>query len=178
MLHYQQTMAKDDLIRTLLRRGGTASAAELEKLARELTSAKLAEMNDAMRRGTIDRPVKVITLTPNTPAPAKVKGYITQERYLLNKTPREMRDILGLRPVDLATGARVLALTQPLTMQNFENKGYSHLPAGQVWTPVSAFPPGEGVGQWKLVYEVNATLIQDVQPGTRYSRGEQHPATA
>ena len=55
-------MAEDELIAKLLKRGGTASAAELEKLAKELTGAKLAEMNDAIRRGTIDRPVKVITL--------------------------------------------------------------------------------------------------------------------
>jgi hypothetical protein len=172
-------MAEDELIRTLLKRGGgTASAAELEKLAKELTGAKLAEMNDAIRRGTIDRPVKVITLTPNAPPPARVSGYITQERYLLNKTPREMRGILGLRPSDLATGARVLVLTDPLALHDFENKGYSHLPAGQVWTPVSAYPPGQGAGQWKLIREVCAALIEDVESGLRYTRGQQRPTSA
>lgn len=171
-------MAGDDFTSNLLRRGGTASAAELDKLAKELTGAKLAELNGAMRMGTIDRPVKVITLTPNTPVPSRVQGYITQERYLLNKTPREMRDILGLRPIDLATGARVLALTQPLTLQDFENKGYSHLPAGQVWTPVSSYPPGTGAGQWKLLREIPVILIEDVEPGLRYSRGHQQHASA
>jgi len=38
-----------------------------------------------------------------------VRGYITQERFILDKTPDEMREILGLRPIDLTTGARVLA---------------------------------------------------------------------
>ncbi|HYP07336.1 MAG TPA: hypothetical protein VER03_13980 [Bryobacteraceae bacterium] len=171
-------MAEDDLTRKLLKRGGSASAAELEKLAKELTGAKLAELNDAMRRGTVDRPVKVLTLIANSPVPSRVKGYITQERYLLNKTPREMRDILGLRPADLASGARVLALTQPLTLQDFENKGYTHLPAGQVWTPASFYPPGQGAGQWKLLRERPAVLVEDVEPGLRYSRGQQRPASA
>jgi hypothetical protein len=171
-------MAPDDLTRKLLKRSGSASAAELEKLAKELTGAKLSEMNDAIRRETIDRPVKVLTLEPNIPPPARVKGYITQERYLLNKTPREMREILGLRPSDLATGARVLVVTQPLTLQDFENKGYSHLPAGQQWTPLSSYPPGKGAGQWNLIREIAATLIEDVQPGLPYSRGRQRSTTA
>src|SRR4051812_44376932 len=113
-------MPEDDLSRELLKRGGTASAAELERLAKELTLAKLAEMNAAMRMRTIDRPVKVITLTKML-APARVKGYITQERFLLNRTPREMREILGLRPTDLNTGARVLAISDPLALSDFEN---------------------------------------------------------
>jgi hypothetical protein len=45
-------MPPDDLTNQLLKRGGGASAAELDKLARELTHAKLAEFNDAMRCGT------------------------------------------------------------------------------------------------------------------------------
>lgn len=170
-------MAEDDLTRRLLKRGGTASAAELDRLAKELTGAKLAEMNSAMRMGTIDRPVKVITLT-NMPAPSRVKGYITQERFLLNRTTREIRDILGLRPTDLSTGARVLAISEPLTLLDFENKGYSHLPDGHVWTPASSYPPGKGAGQWKLLRQVMAVLIEDVEPGLRYSRGHQRPASA
>lgn len=169
-------MAEDDQTRRLLKRGGKASAAELDRLAKELTGAKLAEMNGAMQMGTIDRPVKVITLT-KMPAPAKVKGYITQERFLLNRTTREIRDILGLQPTDLNTGARVLAITEPLALSDFENKGYTHLPDGQVWTPVSSYPPGKGAGQWKLLREVSVTLIEDVEPGLRYSRGRQETAS-
>jgi hypothetical protein len=169
-------MPEDDLTRRLLKRGGTASAAELERLAKELTSAKLAEMNAAMRMGTIDRPVKVITLT-KMPPPTRVNGYVTQERFLLNRTPREMREILGLRSTDLNTGARVLAISEPLSLSDFENKGYSHLPDGQVWTPVSSYPPGKGAGQWKLLREVSASLIEDVEPGLRYSRGQQNTAS-
>jgi hypothetical protein len=169
-------MAEDDLVRKLLKRGGSASAAELEKLARELTGAKLSEMNDAIRRGTIDRPVKVLTLTPRTPPPSKVTGYITQERYLLNKTPREMREILGLRPSDLASGARILVVSEPLALRDFENKAYSHLPSGQTWTPVSSYPAGHGAAQWKLLRDVPATLIEDVEAGLRYTRGQQQPS--
>ena len=164
-------MAPDDLTNRLLKRGGKASATELDKLAKELTQAKLAEFNDAMHRGTIDRPVKVITLSEGQLVPARVKGYITQERFILDRTPREMREILGLKSIDLITGARVLAITQVLLLTDFENKGYTHMPAGQVWTPASAYPPGKGAGQWNLLREVTASLIQDVPAGERYRRG-------
>ena len=164
-------MAPDDLTNRLLKRGGKASATELDKLAKELTQAKLTEFNDAMHRGTIDRPVKVITLSESQPVPARVKGYITQERFILDRTPREIREILGLKSIDLITGARVLAITQVLMLSDFENKGYTHMPAGQVWTAASAYPPGKGAGQWNLLRDVTASLIQDVPPGERYRRG-------
>ena len=170
-------MAPDDLTNKLLKRGGTASAAELDKLAKELTQAKLTEFNDAMRRGTIDRPVKVLTLVEGQPAPARVKGYVTQERFLLDRTPREMRQILGLRPIDLITGARVLAVTQPLSLSDFENKGYTYMPAGQVWTPASLYPPGTGAGQWNLIREATVVMIEDVPPGERYHRGRSQRAS-
>ena len=178
MLNYFDTrMAPDDLTNKLLKRGGKASAAELDKLAKELTQAKLTEFNDAMRRGTIDRPVKVLTLAEGQPVPARVKGYITQERFILDRTPREMRDILGLRSIDLITGARVLAVTQPLLLSDFENKGYTYMPAGQVWTPASVYPPGRGAGQWNLIPEVTAVLVEDVSPGERYRRGQPQRAS-
>jgi hypothetical protein len=169
----RQTVAPDDLTNRLLKRGGKASAAELDKLAKELTQAKLSEFNDAMRRATIDRPVKVMTLVENQPVPPRVKGYITQERFILDRTPREIREILGLRSIDLLTGARVLGISQQLQLSDFENKGYTYLPAGQVWTPTSSYPPGRGAGQWNLLHEVTAVLIQDMQPGERYRRGAQ-----
>jgi hypothetical protein len=170
-------MDSGDLTNKLLRRGGKASATELEKLAKELTQAKLAEFNDAMRRGTIDRPVKVLTFAEGQPSPARARGYITQERFLLNRTPREMREILGLRSIDLITGARVLAVAQALLLSDFENKGYTYMPAGQVWTNASAYPPGHGAGQWNLIHDVAVILIEDVQPGERYRRGQpQHRA--
>lgn len=179
MLHYFDTMPQDDdLTNRLLKRGGTASAAELEKLAKELTQAKLAEFNDAMRRGTIDRPVKVLTLSEGQLLPARVRGYITQERFILDRNPREMRDILGLRSIDLITGARILAINEPLLLSDFENKGYTHMPAGQVWTPASTYPPGKGAGQWNLIREVAAVLIEDVKPGERYRRGRPQRASA
>lgn len=165
-------MAPDDLTSQLLRRGGRASAEELDKLAKELTQAKLTELNEAMRREGIDRPVKVLTLTDGQPPPGRVRGYVTQERFILDRNPREMREILGLRSIDLISGARVLAITEPLALHDFENKGYTHMPAGQVWTPASNYPPGRGAGQWSLIREVAATLIQDVQPGERYARGK------
>jgi hypothetical protein len=117
--------------------------------------------------------VKVVTFSEDQPAPARVKGYITQERFILDRTPREVREILGLRSIDLITGARVLAITQPLLLSDFENKGYTYMPARQVWTPTSAYPPGKGAGQWNLIREMAVMLIEDVAPGERYRRGQQ-----
>jgi hypothetical protein len=187
MLNYQHA-PMDDLTRRFSRKGGgSASAAELEKLATELTNAKLSELNDALRRGTVDRPVKVITLIENAPAPAKVRGYITQERYLVNKTPREMREILGLPSVELLTGARVLGICEPLAMTHFESpaeheRRMGSIPAGrppvQSWAPVSTYGLGSRAGQWNLIRDVRVVLIEDVQPGERYLRGQTAERTA
>ena len=164
-------MAHDDLIDRLLRRGGLASAAELDQVAAQLTHAKLAEFNHAIALASIDRPVKVITLI-GAPPPVLVRGYITQERYLLDKTPDEMRKILGLRSNDLTTGALILAIAQPLHFTDFKNKGYTYLPGGKPWTPSSPYPIGKGAGQWELVHEVRATSIEALKPGQRYRRGQ------
>jgi hypothetical protein len=161
-------MPYEDLVYKLLKRGN-ANAADLDQLLVQVTHAKVNEMNDAIRRGTRDRPVKVITLVSGPP-PARVDGYITQERFLAGKTPNQMRDILGLRPIDLATGARVLALTETLEFTDLENKGYTYLPDGKVYTG-GDYPPGSGAGQWRLIKKTAAKLVEDLLPGVPYSLG-------
>jgi hypothetical protein len=172
-------MSYDDLAMKLLRRGGLATPGELAELAVELTHAKIHEMNDAIRRRTSDRPVKVITLTSGQ-VPTKVKGYITQERFLVGKTPGEMRDILGLLPTDLTTGARILAVTGPLRITDLMNKGYTHLPGGEEYDREKkpAYPPGRGAGQWDLITEVSVELVEDLPPSTPYSAGRRNNAPA
>jgi hypothetical protein len=98
-------------------------------------------------------------------------GYITQERFILGKTPNEMREILGLRNVDLVTGARVMAVARDLGLSDLKNKAYTHLPGGRPWIGVGDYAPGKGAGQWRLVHEVPARWIEDVKPGQRYRRG-------
>jgi hypothetical protein len=165
----ESAMPNNDLITQLLQRGGIATASELAELTRIATSEKLREWNVAIRRETIDRPVKVITLSGDPPG--WVEGYITQERFILDRTPDEMRDILGLRSADLTTGARVMTVTRTLTGSDFDNRGYTHLPGGKPWTGSGDYPPGKGAGQWALVRQIPARRIEDVKSGQRYRRG-------
>jgi hypothetical protein len=170
-------MSLDDISK-LLKRGGEATQAEIDQLTRDATEAKVQEFNHAITKGTIDRPVKVVTLDNSTP-PITIKGYITQERFILNRTPEELARILGLRvAIDLKPGARIMGVAEQLKVTDFENRGYTHWVGGKPRPPESKpkakdpnrYEPGDGAGQWELIREVKAAKILDLRPGEPYDR--------
>jgi len=99
-----------------------------------------------------------------------VRGYITQERFILDKIRTRCRD-LGLRPIDLTTGARVLAIARSLASRTSENKGYT-IPGGKPWTGVGEYPQGSGAGQWfSFIYPRQAI---EVVRSERYHGGRKN----
>jgi hypothetical protein len=74
---------------------------------------------------------------------ALVRGYITRERGLLGKTPKEMARLLGFPEYRVANGAKVYALVYLPTNEQFELKGYTYWPGG-IPTGMTESP----VAQW------------------------------
>ena len=67
-------------------------------------------------------------MTPN--ATMLVGGWITQEKFILGKTPEEMEAILGFRPGRLGQGVCILALNRLPREDEFEFGGYTYWPGG------------------------------------------------
>ena len=59
-----------------------------------------------------------------------VTGFVTRERWIIGKTPREMESLLGFRPGRMAQGAGVYALDRLPQASEFDFAGYTHLPSG------------------------------------------------
>src|SRR5262245_40642018 len=73
------------------------------------------EMADAVRLdmfalGGQNRLVKVIPIPEGGRVPPTVTGFVTQERFLLGKTPAQIEKALGVKVNSLVTGCVVLAL--------------------------------------------------------------------
>ena len=138
---------------------------EAEALARELTEAKLAEMACGTEGRTLDQPVKVMPLT-STP-PVFAEGYFTQLKFIWNKTPSEMENILGIFG-KLRNGACVLRFSAPLRAGDYENKAYTYLPNGTEYRPdpnERVYLPGAGAPQWRLLRPILAKCLAVVRPG-------------
>lgn len=69
-----------------------------------------------------------------------VKGFITRERWLLGKTPREMARLLGFDESRMAQGARIYALLVLPSNDQFEFAGHTYWSGGK--------PEGEPVNLW------------------------------
>ena len=70
----------------------------------------------------------------------RVRGFITRERWLLGKTPREMARLLGFHESRMARGAKFYSLLVLPSNDQFEFAGHTHWPGG---TPI-----GGGVDLW------------------------------
>jgi hypothetical protein len=154
----------------LLRRGGEMTAGEAEQLARELTQAKVAEMAAGSSTRSFNQPVKVVPLVDRPPA--FVRGYFTQEKFVLGRTPEEMEAVLGMFG-KLRRGAHVLAFVSPLKQSDFENRAYSYLPDGKEYVPDPndrVYLPGKGAPQWVLTGGVQASCIATLALGEKFTR--------
>jgi hypothetical protein len=93
---------------------------------------------------------------------ALVRGYITRERSLLGKTPKEMARLLGFPEYRVANGAKVYALVYLPTNEQFEFKGYTYwpggIPTGMTESPVAQWSAKNAAidKQWMREPEVRA----------------------
>src|SRR5260370_1103640 len=60
-----------------------------------------------------------------------VRGWITQEKYILGWTPTEMEELLGLPRGYFSHGAVVWSLLRTPQVNEFELGGFTHWPGGQ-----------------------------------------------
>jgi hypothetical protein len=102
-----------------------------------------------------------------------VGGYITNEKFVLGRTPAEMERILGLTLGELGDGAHVMRLNRLPTSEEFELRGYTNTPAGQTYIEGVSdprYPPGLGAPQWQLKKGVQlpSTTAKFVRLGDSY----------
>jgi hypothetical protein len=122
------------------------------------------------------RPLKVVSHDPtkNLHLVTKIKGWITTEIFLINRTPEEMERLLGSdsRPGQeyLANGIDVLEFTRPILASEFELGGaYTYLPGDKPWDGTDLhWPPGTGATEWRLIQDVPCRFIKTVPRGQRY----------
>jgi hypothetical protein len=156
-------------INQLLSRGGLLTAQEIAGLCAELTEDQLHAMQHGTLADDIDQPVKVI---PREGLPKfSISGYFTQEKFLLNNTPRDLELVLGIKS-KLRSGAYVLAPTAPILPGAYSNKAYSHLPDGKPFNnpDEKVFIPGKGAPQWQLTTEIPARVLAELEPDEAYRR--------
>jgi murein DD-endopeptidase MepM/ murein hydrolase activator NlpD len=156
-------------VNELLSRGGILSDAEMDQLCVDLSAEKLNELQQGTLEDPIDQPVKVIPADGN-PNPS-MSGYFTQERFLLNHTPRNIEVVLGVLG-KLKNGAYVLAPTLPLLPSDYANRAYSHLPDGKPFDNPNekVYRPGKGAPQWMLSRSICARVIAELDPDEKYRR--------
>ena len=128
----------------------------------------------SMNQPGIHRLVKVVPHQPGRQPALRVRGWVSQEKYIIGKTPEEVERILGFdrRPVRqyLPHGFDVYVITEQIREDDFELKGaYTHLPEGREWDGIDLhWPPGLGATQWELERDVTCRFIKTVPRGQRY----------
>jgi hypothetical protein len=128
----------------------------------------------SMNRSGIHRLVKVVPHQPGRPPALRVRGWVSQEKFIMGKTREEVERILGFdsRPGQqyLPHGFDVYVITGQIREGDFDLKGaYTHLPAGREWNGIDLrWPPGLGATQWELKREVACRFIKTVPRGQRY----------
>lgn len=109
---------------------------------------------EVWRRGGDDTLVKVMAFGAR-PQPALKIRYCSTIKYVLGRRPAEMERILGFAPGSKLSGGAEVFFVSPLpTIEEFDLRGYSHLPEGRSvgddYRPHPAYPPGLGAPQWEL----------------------------
>jgi hypothetical protein len=129
---------------------------------------------ESMNRSGIHRLVKVVPHQPGRQPALRVGGWVSQEKFIVGKTPEEVERILGFdsRPGQeyLPHGFDVYVIVEPIREDDFDLQGaYTYLPAGREWDGIDLkWPPGLGATQWRLKRDVECRFIKTVPRGQRY----------
>lgn len=95
-----------------------------------------------------------------------VSGYITAEKFVRGRSTDQLEKMLGLIPGELKNGAVILRLNALPQANQFDLRGYTQTPAGEVYAG-GIYPPGLGASQWQLTAKIPATVLQEVSSGKR-----------
>lgn len=117
----------------------------------------------------------------------RVTGYVTIERSLLGRTPRQMEVELGLPEGKFAQGCRVYALTRLPMTHEIEYELTARYPDGLAFVEASAqnemllreldpsrpvkeiYGPGRNaIHQWRLTTELPAAVVATLAPNAPY----------
>lgn len=122
--------------------------------------------------------VKAVTLEDDMPDLCDRMGYFTMIEYISGRTPAEMRDILGLTPDDLGTGAAIYRLLGVPQTTHFRQRDLSYrvdgLPVAEKKALEMGYAPGTGAWQAQLIKPVPMRLIARVLPNQPFEPGP-HP---
>jgi len=124
---------------------------------------------ESWKQGGGNRPVKIVSVQRG--ASPRVRGYITQEKFVRGRTPEQMEKLLGLPEGELTTkgqGAIIEVLEQIPSEGQFELRGYTQRPGGKAFEPGEPYPPGLGIPQWQLIEDVPAKVLKTVKPGESF----------
>ena len=94
----------------------------------------------------------------------EVRGYVTQEKFIRGRNLTEIEKILGLPEGELKEGANFMRLERLPAAGEFELRGYTNTPAGEVYTG-GGYPPGYGAPQWELTADIPAVPLKEVGRG-------------
>ena len=149
---------------------------------REIESARRVE---TWSLAAPNRLVKAVAL--ERPVIARVNGFVTLERSLLGRTPRQLEDDLGLPAGSFARGCRIYRLTRLPSSQEIEYELTAEHPDGLAFDEWRAldevlrrrldpshthrpiYGPGrKSIHQWRLTTELPVTIVTDLLPGMAY----------
>ena len=115
------------------------------------------EAHEAKRREvwSLRGPNQIVKVLPagGTPVSA-LGGYFTIGRFLLGKTPARIEIALGLRPGDLANGARIYRFARLPELSEYEYELTAAFPGGLAYVAAHSspdYPAGSAkIPQWRI----------------------------
>lgn len=135
------------------------------------------DLRDVLRREPFvgagpSRLVKVAALDGPAPLMSHASGYVTQEKFILGRTPAEIERLLGVRIGSLSGGCRVYRLARAPGPSECTYELTTEFPDGLAFHPAfsdPSFPPGAPyVQQWQLLARIPVLHICDLAPGQTY----------
>jgi hypothetical protein len=148
------------------------------------------EVEDARRvdEWSLTPPTRLIKTVPvEVPLMRAVKGYVTVEKSIIGRTPRELEDALGLPTGCFNRGCRVYRLTRLPQTHEIEYELTIDHPGGLAFDEWGAldevlrrrleparphrpiYAPGrQSIHQWRLAAEIPAAVVIDLLPNVTY----------
>lgn len=135
------------------------------------------DLRDVLRREPFvgvgpSRLVKVVALSGPVPLMSHASGYVTQEKFILGRTPADIERLLGVRIGSLGAGCRVYRLARAPGASECTYELTTEFPDGLAFNPAfsdPSFPPGAShVQQWQLLAEIPVLHVCDLAPGQAY----------
>ena len=136
-------------------------------------------------------PRRIVKAVPlERPVVSRVRGYVTIEKYILGRTPRQLEDDLGLPPGLFAKGCRVYWLTRLPRAEEVSYELTAQYPGGLAFDEWGAlnevllrqqnpghnakpiYAPGRStIHQWELLAELPVQVAATLPPNIPYPTG-------